>query len=167
MLDRKIIFVVIDLANDFVGLIKKNLAGTKIVGRRIEANDEVFREQVCPLHLIGAIGVNKDVGERGRRVTNVTATVKHLQKITYLTVDFSNLALAVLGIDRSIIGLVIDQKHWRIDGVTSGPRAMLLEPFEEIFQRAGVLLDHEDCRLVQVLEGHPNPCSHRLVEIAE
>ena len=73
---------------------------------------------------------------------------------------------AVLDIDGCVVGLVVNEQHRFIDPLCTSARAVFPQPLDEVLQRAGVLLDHKDRRLVQVLQGNPDPGSGLLVEVS-
>ena len=83
MLDRKDVAVVLDEPQIggalvlFIGdTVYKDLAGTEVIGRRIEPDDEVAWEEILPVDFVIAVRVDEDVGERCGSVTNVTAATE-------------------------------------------------------------------------------------------
>ena len=68
-------------------------------------------------------------------------------------------------VDRGVVRLVVDQKHRLADRRRPALRVVRGQPFDEVPQRARVLLDHEHRRLDEVLEGHADAVGDGLVEV--
>ena len=110
--------------------------------------DEASRKDIISDFLVAALGINQHVGERRRSVPDVGTLGKKPQYFANLPVYFGYFAFVVFDIDRRIIGLVVNQQEWTI------VLAIVFKPESDFSQGVGVLLDHEDKRLLDMAGGH-------------
>jgi hypothetical protein len=59
-----------------VSFVDEDLARSEIVVRRVEAHDEVAREEIVADHLVLRVGVDEDVRERGRGIPDIGAAIE-------------------------------------------------------------------------------------------
>ncbi|MCG3775923.1 MAG: hypothetical protein JW395_2771 [Nitrospira sp.] len=114
VLHRQHILVVVDMPDHCAGIGPEDPLGTKVVTRGIKAEDEVTREEFFPKHLVDALWVDEDVGDRCRRVSDIAAPRKVLQQLTNLPIDARDCPRTVLNIDGRIISLIVDQQHGQV-----------------------------------------------------
>ena len=167
VLHRQDILVVVDQPDVPVAGIEKHLLRAEIVRWRIQPDDEMPREQVLLQRLVIGVGVDEDVGEGRRRVADIAAAMEQREQLADLAVDAGHLVARVGRIDRGIVGLVVDQQHRLADHLRALVDRMLLQPFQQVLQRAGVLLDHQDDGHVVLPDLAGVRRGRRLVEIAQ
>ena len=73
------VLMVIDVPDDLFGVLLKDSIRTEVVGWWIETHDEMTREQVIPAHLVVGVGVNEDVREWCRRISDVATSLEHVK----------------------------------------------------------------------------------------
>ena len=115
MPQREQILVVLDTANYRGGSVLEHTSRTKVVARWIKADDEVAREQILSEHLVIAVRIDKDVGERRGRVPDIATPIEYTEQFAYLPIDPGHLIAALLYVDRGVVRLVVHEQHWRID----------------------------------------------------
>ena len=165
MRDRQQVAVVVDGMKDIVGIIDEHLGGTEVVVGRIQADDEVARKEIVSQHLVLGVGIDEDVRERRGRVADVAPAVEKREQLADLPVYPGDLVPAMPDVDRGVIGLVIDEKHRLPDGRRAPLRAVCLQPLDQVPECARVLLDDEDHRLLQVLQGDADTVRDGLAEV--
>src|SRR5262249_50404450 len=77
MRQRKVLAVVVDMANRLLASVQKNSVRPDIVRWWIKTYDEVPRKQVRAKHFIIGIWIDENVCERCRGVTDIAATIEH------------------------------------------------------------------------------------------
>jgi len=130
---------------DIRGIMKRDgipMLGTAIVpqpgSNHIEIADEVYRrlemiKKDIPDDVIVNIGFDNTEFIRSS-ITEVRNTI------------FIAFFLVVLGIDRSVVSLVIDKQHRLINHLTVTASTIVLEPLQQIAECIRLLLDHENDR---------------------
>ena len=167
VLHRQDVLVVVDQANMLVAGIEEDLLRAEIVRRRVKADDEMAREQILLQRLVIGVRIDEDVGEGRGRVADIAAAVKQREQLADLAVDPRDFVTGIGGVDRGIVGLVVDQQHRLADHLRALMDGMLLQPFQQVLQRAGVLLDHQDHGHVVLPDLAGVGRGRRLVEIAQ
>ena len=101
--------MIIDFANKLVRRLDENSARAKVIRRRIEANDEVARKQILPIHFGNGVWINKNVRERSGGITDIAASLKQSEHFAYEAVKFGY-GIRITGcIDRGVVGFVVDE----------------------------------------------------------
>ncbi len=106
-----------------------------VVGRRFQRVDEISRKEV-----ICIVAIDKDIRER-RCSEGDVRTSQELGEYAADCIVNRSWIIFLLGIDRRIIRLVVEQQKWYIQ-LTSGLR-LLVEPLRQSQQHALVFLDYK------------------------
>ncbi len=151
MFDGKHIFIVVDIPQPSWLLIigqafDKDFVATEIIGWSVEADDKVLWKQVFRQHFIVLIRVDEDIRERSCGVADIATPVKSVQKLADQPIGGCDFLLVVLGIDRSVVSLVINEQHRLINHLTVTASTIVLEPLQQVAECIRLLLDHENDR---------------------
>jgi hypothetical protein len=125
------------------------------------------REQILLQRLVVGVRIDEDVGEGRGRVADIAAAVEQREQLADLAVDPGDLVPGIGRVDRGVVGLVVDQQHRLADHLRALVDGMLLQPFQQVLQRAGVLLDHQDDGHVVLPDLAGVRGGRRLVEITQ
>ena len=82
MADGQVVFVIVNVADVMVAVLKEDCGGSKVVGGGVQAHDEAAGEQVLTPHLVLRLWVDEDVGEGSGRVADIATPVKDLEQFT-------------------------------------------------------------------------------------
>ena len=111
VLDGQQVFIVGDVRDELPVGVEEEAVRSEVVGRGVQADYEVDWEQFLAAHVVLATRVDEDVGEWSRRVPDVAAALEEVQEPANLFVDPGHFVLAVLDVDRGVVGLVVDDEQ--------------------------------------------------------
>ena len=167
VLHREDVLVVFNQSNVAVAGIQKYFLCPEVVRRRIKSDDEMARKQILPQRIVVGVGIDENVGEGRGGIANIAAAVENRQKLADLAVDPGDLVACIGRVDRSVVGFIVDDQHRLFDHLRPLLDRVLLQPFQQVLQRAGVFLDHQNDRHVVLSDLAGVGGGGRLVEITQ
>jgi hypothetical protein len=161
------ILVVVDQSNVLVAGVEEYLLRSEIVRWCVQTDDEMARKQVLLQRIVIRVRVDEDVGKRRSRVADVAATVKQGEQLADLPIDPGYFVAGIRGVDLGVIGFIVNQQHWLAHHLSALVDRMLLEPFQQVLERAGILLYHQYVRNIVLTDLAGIRSRSRLVEISQ
>ncbi|WP_299477160.1 hypothetical protein [uncultured Paracoccus sp.] len=90
----------------------EDLAGPEIANWPLQRRDEVSWVEIVQIFVVPVgIGVDEDVCEGGRSVTDISDSRQRSQDLPYLCVDPRHVELPARRIHRGLIAFIVNQEH--------------------------------------------------------
>ena len=135
-------------------VLRKNSCWSDVVAGCRKRHNEIFREKVMRFHFLRCFRIDENVGKRCCCKSDIIGLCEHISQFPDQLVDLGRIFFIGTCIDGSIVRLIINHQHRHINLVCPRISIQVNQPFRQLGERCGILLDDKDNSILILAKRH-------------